>query len=584
MADKTLLELPLATSSSGALLYGVQNNEDKAFPPSVLIGNTAPQAANFVYAGPTVPPGGVPSFRRLVANDIPDLSMLYMATTGGNLISPNINNPNIIGGTISGTRITVDDDKWFLRNATDTTKVVRFNAANLSPGTTRIITVPDASGELVLTGAAQIVTNKNITTLASSNLSATFNIPHGTPPTAPKDGDIWTTSGGIYARVSGVTVGPLAAEQTSYVTSFNTRTGAITLLPTDVTNALGYTPWNTATNLTTSANISVGAITAAGVATMKSNAYVEGSFVIGAPGNAQLTVNSDAQSVFVESSLFASGGGRKTLNVYADGMEFTSYGVNFRTPTAGANVIRVFADGSGMTLGAVNSAGSAFTPLVIRGSETQVRDNAGGIIAKFLGTGIYTEGRRIQSAAPGFDPATGTIFASFLASGNYGGGYAMQDGGFYGCMYMANGGIEFGMGAGALESKMRLDQYGNVIMIGQCTANGGFQVGSDPRLKDSKSLRTVDNALEKVYNLNVRYGKYNDWFNSDGKERVFLMADNALRQNIPQAITKDSISSNGNTYDGWSAEQMIAFLVKAVQELTDKVSNLEEQINEQQSL
>lgn len=35
--------------------------------------------------------------------------------------------------------------------------------------------------------------------------SASINIPHGTDPTSPNNGDIWTTTGGIKARINGVT-------------------------------------------------------------------------------------------------------------------------------------------------------------------------------------------------------------------------------------------------------------------------------------------------------------------------------------------------------------------------------------------
>jgi len=40
---------------------------------------------------------------------------------------------------------------------------------------------------------------------------ASARIPHGVAPTAPVDGDIWTETSGIYVRINGVTVGPLAA-------------------------------------------------------------------------------------------------------------------------------------------------------------------------------------------------------------------------------------------------------------------------------------------------------------------------------------------------------------------------------------
>lgn len=44
----------------------------------------------------------------------------------------------------------------------------------------------------------------------SSTSYASLRIPHGTAPTNPNDGDIWTTTAGLFVRINGVTVGPLS--------------------------------------------------------------------------------------------------------------------------------------------------------------------------------------------------------------------------------------------------------------------------------------------------------------------------------------------------------------------------------------
>ena len=38
-----------------------------------------------------------------------------------------------------------------------------------------------------------------------------LNLPHDVPPPVPQNGDIWTTGGGLYARISGTTVGPMGS-------------------------------------------------------------------------------------------------------------------------------------------------------------------------------------------------------------------------------------------------------------------------------------------------------------------------------------------------------------------------------------
>jgi hypothetical protein len=50
-----------------------------------------------------------------------------------------------------------------------------------------------------------------IVTLASATGGAGFNVPPGTAPTSPANGDMWSTSAGLFVRIAGVTVGPLLA-------------------------------------------------------------------------------------------------------------------------------------------------------------------------------------------------------------------------------------------------------------------------------------------------------------------------------------------------------------------------------------
>lgn len=46
---------------------------------------------------------------------------------------------------------------------------------------------------------------------AATTSITSIRIPHGTAPTSPTNGDIWTTTQGIYARINGVTSGPLVS-------------------------------------------------------------------------------------------------------------------------------------------------------------------------------------------------------------------------------------------------------------------------------------------------------------------------------------------------------------------------------------
>ena len=56
------------------------------------------------------------------------------------------------------------------------------------------------------TAQVQIETTGKLTTFTPTTAAASLRLPHGTAPTTPADGDMWTTSaGGLFVRVNGVT-------------------------------------------------------------------------------------------------------------------------------------------------------------------------------------------------------------------------------------------------------------------------------------------------------------------------------------------------------------------------------------------
>jgi hypothetical protein len=54
----------------------------------------------------------------------------------------------------------------------------------------------------------QLPANTTLQINASGTGAASINIPHGTAPTSPNNGDCWTTTTGLFCRVNGSTVGP----------------------------------------------------------------------------------------------------------------------------------------------------------------------------------------------------------------------------------------------------------------------------------------------------------------------------------------------------------------------------------------
>lgn len=55
------------------------------------------------------------------------------------------------------------------------------------------------------------LTVDKVRTAASTTTSSGLRLAHGAAPTSPTDGDVWTTTSGIFARINGATVGPLSA-------------------------------------------------------------------------------------------------------------------------------------------------------------------------------------------------------------------------------------------------------------------------------------------------------------------------------------------------------------------------------------
>jgi hypothetical protein len=70
-----------------------------------------------------------------------------------------------------------------------------------------------SNGELDLVASTFISTGNSLLKTRASNAiqGAGLNLPHGTAPGTPSNGDLWTTTAGLFARINGATVGPYGA-------------------------------------------------------------------------------------------------------------------------------------------------------------------------------------------------------------------------------------------------------------------------------------------------------------------------------------------------------------------------------------
>jgi hypothetical protein len=99
--------------------------------------------------------------------------------------------------------------------------------------------------------------NVKQTFVASATGAASVNLPHGAAPSAPVNGDVWTTTGGVFVRVNGTTQQVMTSGGSSL--SFGSRVGfaASTAGASSINIAAGITPtvpvegdiWNDGTSL-----------------------------------------------------------------------------------------------------------------------------------------------------------------------------------------------------------------------------------------------------------------------------------------------------------------------------------------------
>lgn len=95
---------------------------------------------------------------------------------------------------------------------------------------------------LILNGAQpqQLPSTSPLLTRAPTTSNSSLRLPHGTAPSSPVNGDVWTTTAGLFARINGSTIGP-----------FNTGAGNVSTSGGITTNGMSY--WASATGLASTA-------------------------------------------------------------------------------------------------------------------------------------------------------------------------------------------------------------------------------------------------------------------------------------------------------------------------------------------
>jgi hypothetical protein len=98
---------------------------------------------------------------------------------------------------------------------------VTFLSATISNGLTVTAGGASLGGGASIGGSVTVTTGDltmsagRILTTASASGGSGFRLPHGAAPSAPVNGDLWTTTSGLFARINGATVGPFATSSGS---------------------------------------------------------------------------------------------------------------------------------------------------------------------------------------------------------------------------------------------------------------------------------------------------------------------------------------------------------------------------------
>ena len=157
------------------------------------------QTANYVWAGPTSGGAAAPSFRALVAGDLPDLSSTYLPTTGGTISSNlTITGDLTVNGTtttVNSTTIDVADKNITLGNVatpTDTTAdgggisllgatTKTFNWSNTTDSWTSSEDIDVASGKVYRVNGTTVLSGSSLGTgVTGSSLTSVGTLTGGT--------------------------------------------------------------------------------------------------------------------------------------------------------------------------------------------------------------------------------------------------------------------------------------------------------------------------------------------------------------------------------------------------------------------
>jgi hypothetical protein len=203
---------------------------------------------------------------------------------------------------------------------------------------------------LAVAGAVTVTTAK-ATFAATAAGYASARLPHGTAPSSPVDGDVWTTTAGLYARINAGTVGPLGVALTQLTDDGTTLTLASRYFTASAQAACALTDAGQTINTTTAVLAFTGA-----------ESFDVGGLHEGVTNPSRITIPTGAGGVYTVSFY-----GNAYVNTGTANFYFTVDGV--QKPGAASLVTIPFTSSSPVSFGAALSVSAgSYIEVVVQSS------------------------------------------------------------------------------------------------------------------------------------------------------------------------------------------------------------------------
>jgi len=263
--------------------------------------------------------------------------------------------------------------------------------------------IPDnitASNYLPLSGGT--LTGK-LNTVLSSTANAGLNLPHGAAPTTPVNGDIWTTTAGVYSRINGSTIGPLTnAGSNAFMQNGNSFT-ALALLGTNDNYALAFETNNTEKmRIDATGNVGIGI-------TPAYKLDVAGNVNINTPSaSTTLTIDAKNSTTYPAKIIFKNTSGTGDFHIGGDGGDILWQGGGNRNLQMGAfhGIDLVGGRTTGVALAYITGTSSIYNTRILN-----VNNSIGLIIQ-----GVSGQTSNLQE----WRNSTGTVLSAIESDGSLG--------------------------------------------------------------------------------------------------------------------------------------------------------------------